>query len=181
MWLYGWRNWTALPYCTILFTLAKQGAYFNLTQDERFWSNILEVIWFRKKRLPVVSIQVNSFEEEKGFSAVLIRDNEFISKQPCIPGIYFFVSPVPKIQPCIQIKLCCYLTFSKYQSISCSCCSWSEVYMILAFLPHPICLFAYFRLFTSNSRKLEPFLISLKGSSYRESTLHVYRSYSRLF
>ena len=97
MWLYGWRNWTALPYCTILFTLAKQGAYFNLTQDERFWRNILEVIWFRKKRLPVVSIKVNSFEEEKGFSAVLIRDSEFISKQPCIPGIYFFVSPVPKI------------------------------------------------------------------------------------
>ena len=85
------------------------------------------------------------------------------------------------VQPCIQIKLCCYITFSKYQSISCSCCSWSEVYMILAFLLHPICLFAYFRLFTSNSRKLEPFLISLKVSSDRESTLHVYRSYSRLF
>ena len=41
-------------------------------------------------------MQVNSFEEEKGFSAVLIRDNEFISKQPCIPDLYFPVSPVPK-------------------------------------------------------------------------------------
>ena len=42
-------------------------------------------------------MQVDSFEEEKGFSAVLIQDNEFISKQPCIPDLYFSVSPVPKI------------------------------------------------------------------------------------
>ena len=54
----------------------------------------------------------------------------------------------------VLIKLCCIILFFKI-SICISCCPSIKVCMILAFLPHS---FPYFR------------LISLEGSSYREST-----------
>ena len=48
--------------------------------------------------------------------------------------------------------------------------------MLLAFIHQPIFLFPVFclkLLITKNSRYLEPFLISLEGSSYQEPTVHV--------
>ena len=84
------------------------------------------------------------------------------------------------VQPCIQIKLCCYITFSKYQSISCSCCSWSEVYMILAFLPLPFAylLISGYLLRTPENSNLFWFPLKVRVIGSR---LYMYRSYSRLF
>ena len=51
-----------------------------------------------------------------------------------------------------------------------------EECMLLAFIHQPIFLFPVFclkLLITKNSRYLEPFLISLEGSSYQEPTVHV--------
>ena len=42
----------------------------------------------------------------------------------------------------------------------------------LHFHPHPICLFAYFLFFASNSRTGTFFDFFLEGSSYRQSTVH---------
>ena len=62
----------------------------------------------------------------------------------------FLVTPV-QIQcpfPCVSYQAL--LLNSLFTiSIFISCCLWSEVCMILAFLPHP---FAYFQLFVPNSR-----------------------------
>ena len=79
----------------------------------------------------------------------------------------FFVIQIQCPFPCVSYQAL--LLNSLFTiSIFISCCLWSEVCMILAFLPHP---FAYFQLFVPNSRQLKFFSVSIKGSSYRESTV----------
>ena len=78
------------------------------------------------------------------------------SKHPCI--LCQFHSDKVSIPIYILLKLCCLILFWKHQNTC--CCPWSEVCMILAFFPYPICLFSYLQLFTSNSRWLELFYFS---------------------
>ena len=48
-----------------------------------------------------------------------VRNIEFISKQPCQFFVFTLLSPQFKfgVHPCILIKLCCLIPFSKYQSL----------------------------------------------------------------
>ena len=71
---------------------------------------------------------------------------KFISTQPCILCLYLFVSPLQIQCPALIINilqaLLLQFLFSKYQFIP--CCPWSEVCMILAFLPTHSVLASFF-------------------------------------
>ena len=72
------------------------------------------------------------------------------------------------VQPYMLIKLYCLIPFQNFKiNMYISCCPWSEVYMILAFLPYPICLFPFTYFGLSITRTFLDFPGRLEESNYQ--------------
>ena len=106
-------------------------------------SRQLEVI-FASLQIISMSLKKNGVLKSETLHSIQLKTTVSIFCPPL-----FFVTPV-QIQCPSPVSYQALLLNSLFTiSIFISCCLWSEVCMILAFLPHP---FAYFRLFVSNSR-----------------------------
>ena len=107
-----------------------------------------------------------------------VQNIEFLSKQPGIICLYFFVSPVQRQCPALNIIQALLFQFLFQKCINISIVAL-EVCMIVAFPPQS---FVYFRilgylLWTPDN--LNFFAISLEGSSYRESTVALCWSFTK--
>ena len=103
--------------------------------------------------LLVISIQFYPTSRKNIMKYSAVRNIDFVSKQQCQFFVFTFSWPLFKysVHLPILIRLRCLIPFPKYLYIC--CCPWSELCTFFrAFLPHPICLFPYFRLFALNSR-----------------------------